>query len=364
MNKKERIQAIRNGEVPDCMPVFPFILTHGVYACGWRLPDITGPGFLDGEKSAQTVLETLKKYDYDIAFGSYFDLYFGLEVLGGTLKVTDQYGGVVGAEKWPVEDPLDWPEVKKKFTTIFEKDQRIKGVLDSIKIVAKEVGDEVPIAVWGMPGATNCTCLLRNTEALTKDMIRDPKFAYELCDYSNKFNIEFIRRQYDAGANSVTILGDVFGTELTSPKMYEKFGLPFIQEIVDVVKKEFNQEVWLHVHGDFRGPKANALLDILVNEIGVKALHLDQDHDAAWVKENVADKYKIPAAVMYHGPHMFTGPEDKIDKDVYDIVSNCSPNYSYMAPTCEVPPDVPMSYIDTWVRKTHEYSAKIYSEKK
>ena len=60
MNKKQRLEAIKRGEVPDYMPVFPFILTHGVYSCGWTLPDITTHDHLDGEKSARTVLETLK----------------------------------------------------------------------------------------------------------------------------------------------------------------------------------------------------------------------------------------------------------------------------------------------------------------
>jgi uroporphyrinogen-III decarboxylase len=195
-------------------------------------------------------------------------------------------------------------------------------------------------------------------------MIRDPDFAYELCQYANNFSIDFIRRQYDAGANSVTILGDVFGTELISPQMFEKFGLPFIAQIVDVVKKEFHQDVWMHIHGNFKRPKTMPILDTLVNQIGVKALHLDEKYDASWIKENVAEKYKIPAAIAYHGPFMFNGPEEKIDMDVKEMISKCSPNYCYMAPSCEVPPDVPENHIKTWIQKTHEHSAEFYKGKK
>jgi uroporphyrinogen-III decarboxylase len=345
------------------MPVWSVLPTHGVYCSGWRLPDITDQVKVDPEKSAQTVLGSFKKYDSDIVFGSYFDSYLGMGTLGGVIKIPNRLGGVIGAEKYPVEDPLNWPEVKKRYAKIFEKDGRVKGVLEAIKIVAREIGDQVPIAVRGNPGPTEVVYTLRNTEALTKDMIRDPNFAYELCDYANKFTIDLIRHEYEAGANSFTILGDVFGTELTSPQMYEKFGLPFIAQIVEVVKKEFHQDVFIHVHGDFKRPKANKILDLLI-EIGVKGIHLDQNHDTRWIKENVADKYKIPAAIIYHGPDMFAGPEEKIAKDVKEMIPQANPNYCYMAPSCEVPPDVPENHLKTWIQKTREYSAELYKEKR
>src|SRR4030042_6400305 len=135
MNKRHRWEAIKKGKVPDCMPVFPIIPTHGVYRCGWRRPDITDQYKVDAEKSAQTVLIPFKKYDSDMILGSYFDLYLGVTPLGGVLKIPDQYGGVVGVSKYPVEDPLSWPEVKKKFATIFDKNDRVKGVMESVKIV-------------------------------------------------------------------------------------------------------------------------------------------------------------------------------------------------------------------------------------
>ena len=184
MNKKQRLEAIIKGETPDMMPVFPFILTHGVYSNGWTLPDITGQGWLDAEKSAQTVIQTVKKYDCDFAFGSYIDLYFGVESLGGELKVPDQLGGVVGAAKYPVETSQDWPGVKKKLASVFERDERIKNTLKAINIVTQEIGDEVPIFAWGMPAATNASTLLRVTEALCKDMILEPDFVHDLLDHA------------------------------------------------------------------------------------------------------------------------------------------------------------------------------------
>lgn len=362
MNKKQRFEAISNGQIPDCMPVFPWLTSHSVYHCGWKLPDITDRENLNPERSAHTALKTYKDYDLDMIHGSYFDLYFGLEALGGTIEIPPQYGAIVSATKYPVEDPKDWPKIKKKFPSIFRKDKRISGFLESTRIVVKEIGDEVPIAVWAMPGATSCVCLIRKIDDLCLDMIEQPDFAYEMCEYANKFSIDFIRRQYDAGANSVTVLGDVFG-ELISSEMYKKFGLPFIAEVVEVVQKEYNQDVWFHVHGDFKNPNGISILDILVNEIGVKGLHLDEKHNVEWVKKNIADKYKIPTAITYHGPYISDGPEAKIKKDTKEMILQSNPNYCYMATSCEVMPDAPMNHIKTWLQKTHEYSAKLYKSK-
>jgi len=360
MNKKQRVEAIIKGEVPDYMPVFAYIWTHGVFSSGNNLPDITGQDFVDSEKSAKAAFDLLQRYDLDIVYGSYCDMYLGLTSLGGVIKIPDGYGATVVPEKFPVEDPLDWPQVKKKLTSIFEKNNRLTGVLESYRIVAKEVGDQIPIAVTCNPGPTSAVGLLRDIESLCLDMSENADFAYEICDYANKYTIEFIRRQYDAGANSVTLLGDVFGTQLISPDMFKQFVLPFIAEIVDVVKKEFNQKVFVHLHGDFKPPKANALLDILVNEIGVGALHLDESHDSSWVKENICDKYKIPGAITYHAPELIFDSIEKIDRKTKELVIGCNQNYSFMAPSCEAPPNIQEDHLKSWVQKTHEYSAEYY----
>ena len=355
MNKKERIEAIKEGVVPDRMPIFPFLLTQIVYHCGWTLPDVTSRDGLDVEKSVEASLRTYRDFDLDIIHGSYFDVYFGLEAIGGEIEVPPQFGGTVSAVKFPVESQTDWPHVKKRLHSVFEKDNRIKGFIDATRITAKEVGDEVTIAVWGMPGATSCSCLIREISALCLDMVEQPKFAYEMCDYANKFTIEFIRRQYEAGANGFTLLGDVFG-DLISPEMFEEFGLPFIDKIVEVVKKEFDQDVWFHYHGNCNKPAGIKLLDTLVNEIGVKALHLDEKHDVAWLTENVADKYKIPTAIPYHGPYIREGPEERIEKDVKKMVQECNPKYTYMSASCDVVCDTPKSHLQTWLKKTQEYN--------
>ena len=122
--------------------------------------------------------------------------------------------------------------------------------------------------------------------------------------------------------------------------------------------------MWFHYHGDCHTPAGISLLDTLVNEIGVKALHLDEKHDVAWLTENVADKYKIPTGIPYHGPHILEGPEERIEKDVKKMVEECNPKYTYMSSSCDVVTTTPTSHLKTWMKKTQEYSAELYKKEK
>ena len=47
MTRFERVQAVMEVREPDRVPVYPYILTYGAYAEGWKLPDITTDTTLD-----------------------------------------------------------------------------------------------------------------------------------------------------------------------------------------------------------------------------------------------------------------------------------------------------------------------------
>ena len=47
MTKFERVNAVMEVREPDTVPVYPYILTHGVYANEWRLPEVTTQTKLD-----------------------------------------------------------------------------------------------------------------------------------------------------------------------------------------------------------------------------------------------------------------------------------------------------------------------------
>ena len=356
MSKKERIQAVFEGRKPDKVPVFPFILTQGVYECGWTLPDLTTETELDFEKSAETVFRTLEAYDFDLALGTYMDCHVGVVPLGGNLTIPTEFGSILFPAKFPVGSQEAWSEVKKKLPLDPHDDPRIESMLKSIQIVSKAIGDTTPIAALWWPGTTVTLLMLRNIQDLLLDMAMEPEFAQEMFDFSNQFAMDFIRAQYQAGANSICIIGDVLGVEMISPAMCEEFVLPGVRAIADMVMEEFGQKTLLHIHGDFSKPDNYPLIEKFITEGHIGGIFLDEKHAGKWVIDNIRDKYHIPVCLPIHGPNLLEWSPEEIGAFVKDELEYAAAGGGVMmTPSCEIPPTVSQQNLKAWIDAVHSF---------
>lgn len=356
MTKRERVNAFMEGRESDVVPVFPFILTKGVYEGGWRLPEVTTQTELDADKSAQGILKTIERYNYDLALGSYYDGFFGVVPLGGMLNIPGEYGMSVSAAKHPVESKEDWLKIKKKLPLDPRQDGRMSSVLKSIRMVADQAGPDMPIGTTWKSGVTAALLMLRGAEGLIMDMIEDPDYAHEMVDAGTEFSLNFLRAQYQAGANSVCVLTDVMGVEMLSPEMYEEFVFPSLKIISHAVAQEFGQKILLHIHGDFQREDTYPLVEKLIKECRIDALYFDEKHSAQWLKDNVRDKYNTPVCVPIHGPDLNAWSLEEIDNFVKDTFKIMGTGRGVMiTPSCEIPPDVPSEKFKRWVDSVHQY---------
>ena len=141
MNKKERMEAVFNMQTPDVMPVFPRVMAQAIFDMGWSLPDISTQTTMDADKVAEAFISNIKKYDYDLCFGTYMDHGFGVPTLGGVLNIPEKFGVSVSIKVPPIQKREDWADVKKKLPDL-------KGLLslvaDGTEVVLTE--DNTPIA--------------------------------------------------------------------------------------------------------------------------------------------------------------------------------------------------------------------------
>lgn len=359
MNRKERFEAVRNMQPPDYMPVWPRVMSQMIYAQGLLLPDVTGEDWYDADKVTPAVLASIKNVGYDVAIPTYIDYAFGVPPLGGKIMIPTKFGIAAGTtEDQAVKTKDDWHKVQKKLATFDHAttDPRMRGALEVIKNVSKEVGDEMPLVTSYYVGTTAAMFLFRPNEAFMEDMFEDPDWVKEMCDVATDWAMDWIRAQYAAGANSVTFIAETLGTLMMSPAMAERFNLDNIARVAEMVKKEFNQGVWLHIHGDMKTPKAYAYLTKLATQTGIEGFHFDETAPPEWIKENVVDKFRKPACIITDGARIVSGPPEKIGDEVKDQISKIGDGLGVMmAPSCQVLPATPNGHFKAWVDATHKY---------
>lgn len=359
MTKKERFQAVRERRAPDCMPVYTKVKSQMVYGYDLMLPDITGQDWYDSDRITEAVLANIKNCDFDVAIPYYQDPGLGVPPLGGKFNIPARFGlAVSNLPDMPVKTKADWPKVKKLLARfdVRKTDPRMKGALEVIRNVSQDLGDEVPLVPFHSVGVQAAMFLLRQDELVLQDMYEDPDWVDEMCRLATDFAIDWIRAQYEAGTNSATFVAEGMGTSMASPEMNERFNLENIARLSEVVRKEFNQGTWIHLHGDFSKPKAYNFLTKLVTQAGIEGFHLDELNSPDWVKANVIDKLGVSACVVVDGGIILNGPESQIKESVKSEMSKIGDGLGFMmAPSCQLLPATSNENFRAWVDATHVY---------
>ncbi len=357
MTKMERVQKVFALKEPDCVPLFPRNQAQMIYSMGWKLSDVTGQDWYDADKSAEAALWNLDYMDYDVAFGCYYDMGFGVPALGGILDIPEKFGMSVQVAEHPVKSKDDWPQVKKRFPIDPVSDPRMGPALASIKQVASKIGAHTPVTPAYYTGIAVVSLILMRVDDLSLAMAEEPEFVDDLCRYASDFAKDWVRAQYEAGANGWLYLADFFGTELISPAMAERFITPYVVEISEMAQKEFGQRTFYHVHGDMSRPKAKAWLEKLVKDANLIGLHLDQYHSPEWVRDHIRDEMGIAGGIPLDGSNpLCTGPLEKIIEETKTAIEAVAAGGGIiMVPSGQVLPSTPNEFFKGWVDATHKY---------
>ena len=358
MNKKQRFQAVQEMKAPDVMPVWSCALSQPIFSHGLLLPDVTGQDWYNADKITEVILKSIKNIGYDLAIPFYSDFGFGVPPLGGVLNIPDKSGvAVTTSDNQPVMTKEDWPKIKEKLATFDIKttDPRMKSALQVIKNVSSEVGDSMPLVTFNYIGTTGAMFLFRPAADFVEDMMDDPEWVDEMCKVGTDWVMDFIRAQYEAGANSITFLIDPVGTLMISPELAERFNLANIKRVVDMVRKEFDQGVWIHMHGDMQQPESYEYVTKLVKEAGVEGFHFDENHPSDWLKENVVDKLGARACITVDANLIFNGTVEEIKAAVKDRMRGIGDGLGLMmAPSCQVLPPTPNENFKAFVDAVYE----------
>ena len=315
MSKKERVLAALNRQDVDRTPV-----ANPTSVATVEMMDLGDAPFPEAcrsaELNAKLAATEISQFDFD-SIAPYFSII--------------QESSAIGCEmQWEQKD--NWPTVRMsnpiwktasdvKVPSNFLDHPDVKVITDSIRILKKEFGDEVPIIGKTM-GPWTLAYHVFGVETFLLGSVDNPDETAEALEKLCEFTYLFGEAQIDAGADVLTVPDHATG-DLVSGQYYQKF----LQDIHTEMAERFSVPLILHICGRTvdRMP--------FIAETGMHAFHFDSKNSPQEAMDAVSDKIALVGNI--------NNPETLYSKDTEDVkkeVFEClNAGVQLIAPECAIP---------------------------
>lgn len=324
MTPKERIEAMVSGKPFDRVPCNIFIGDHAANLIGSKVSDLQ----LFSEKVLEGQLAANERYEIE-STGTGPGLAGIAEALGSKLFFPDH--GAPYVLKYAINDDSD---LEKLTIPDPVKGGRFSFVLESAEKLVDKLGKEIPVSVE-VPGPFTTAGNLIRIEKFLRYTRRNPEFAHKILRLATDTTIAFIKEAGKLDVDMGIAEPSASGT-LISENMFKEFALPYLKEIVDVMKKLRKGAPYLHICGNTKK------IWSLMADTGVGSLSLDDVIDLEDAKKTVGDRVILignvkPTATMYLGK-----PED-VEKNAKECLRKAydNPKGYVLALGCGFPIDTP-----------------------
>ncbi|MCP4672046.1 MAG: MtaA/CmuA family methyltransferase [Desulfobacula sp.] len=324
MNLKERVMNQLEGKTVDMTPV-GCTTTYGMVdlmkKCGAKRP------FADTDPEAMTTLalagelagfEMVKAMGWDItpmseAFGC------GL----GVPQIDLQYC----IKEHPYAQSLDGLDYPSDFLSR----GRFPVYKKQFAMLKEKIGDKK--AVFGeSEGAFTCGANLVSTESFMKWTFKRKKDVEKVLEITKQAMIDVINFAFENGADYYVMAEPTAGPALMSPKMFKKFVVPLLSDIVDKTKGP----LVLHICGN------TDLIIPLMCETGVKGISIEED---ANMKEAVKIAHENGVRVFGNvaaATTLFMGTPEETYKEALQALENGT---DFLCPGCGIAPGSPLENV-------------------
>ena len=293
MSKKERVLAALNRQDVDRTPV-----ANPTSVATVEMMDLVDAPFPEAcrsaELNAKLAATEISQFDFD-SIAPYFSII--------------QESSAIGCEmQWEQKD--NWPTVRMsnpiwktasdvKVPANFLDHPDVKVITDSIRILKKEFGDEVPIIGKTM-GPWTLAYHVFGVETFLLGSVDNPDETAEALEKLCEFTYLFGEAQIDAGADVLTVPDHATG-DLVSGQYYQKF----LQDIHTEMAERFSVPLILHICGRTvdRTP--------FIADTGMHAFHFDSKNSPQEAMDAVSDKIALVGNI--------NNPETLYSKDTEDV---------------------------------------------
>jgi MtaA/CmuA family methyltransferase len=327
MNSYERMQNQLSGKPVDRIPNFNIYMARGAHHIQEKLSDY----YQDYRVLVRANLAMVSDFQVDIV-QTISDPYREAADLG--MEVEFPEDGLPVRKRPLILQPGDLSRLKPVSPAA---GRRMSDRLEAIRSLREQVGGGVPVMGW-VEGALAEANDLRGDSALMVDLYDRPEWVLELLEFCVEQEIAFARAQVAAGADLIG-LGDSMASQI-SPRMYERFALPYQQRIFAAVH-EMGALARLHICGN----TSRILHQMVMTGADIIDIDwmVDIDQAALVFGEQVALCGNFdPVRVMLHGT-----PEE-VEAAVAHCIEHGGPKY-FSAAGCEIPDGTPAANLQVQV---------------
>jgi len=316
---RERIEALLAGNTLDRVPCHPFIGDHAARVLGITVAEY----HLSAEKMAAAQVAAWRTYGHDwVGVGPVLGI---AEILGS--RVVYPRDAAPYFETHAIEED---PTLLESLALPDPADPRIAIYLDAVRLIQREIGHLVPVAL-NVRSPFSTAANLRGTENLLRDLLSAPDFAHRLL----RFALDATLRVIEAARP----LGVTFGTSdpvasgsLISPRHYREFAQPYEKVLIQRMNGAGRYPAVLHICGNTRKIWPD------MADTGAGFLSLDDVVDLAAAKEAVGDRVIIVGNVR-PTESMYLGDPATVRADAQDCLRKAadSPKGFVLAVGCGMP---------------------------
>ena len=315
MTKKERVLAALNRKEVDRPPI-----ANPTSVATVEMMDLVDAPFPDAcrsaELNARLAATEITEFDFD-AIAPYFSII--------------QESSAIGCEmQWEQKD--NWPTVRMsnpiwktsddvKVPSDFLEHPDVKVIIDSIKILKKEFGEDVPIIGKTM-GPWTLAYHVFGVETFLLGSVDDPNETMRSLEKLKEFTYLFGEAQVDAGADVLTVPDHATG-DLVSGQYYQTF----LQDIHSEMAERFTVPLILHICG--------RTVDRMpyIAETGMHAFHFDSKNSPQEAMNAVDNKIALVGNI--NNPEtLYSKDTDDVKKEVFDCLNA---GVQLIAPECAIP---------------------------
>ncbi|MEC7837898.1 MAG: MtaA/CmuA family methyltransferase [Chloroflexota bacterium] len=315
MTKKERVISALNRLEVDRPPV-----ANPTSVATVEMMDLVDAPFPDAcrsaELNARLAATEITEFDFD-AIAPYFSII--------------QESSAIGCEmQWEQKD--NWPTVRMsnpiwktsndiKVPSDFLEHPDVKVIIDSIKILKREFGDDVPIIGKTM-GPWTLAYHVFGVETFLLGSVDNPNETIKSLEKLQEFTYLFGEAQVDAGADVLTVPDHATG-DLVSGQYYQKF----LQDIHTEMAEKFTVPLILHICG--------RTVDRMpyIAETGMHAFHFDSKNSPKEAMEAVDNKIALVGNI--NNPEtLYSKDTDDVKKEVFECLNA---GVQLIAPECAIP---------------------------